>query len=271
MEVSMKKYIGLLLGVLVGFLCLGLADPIAAVTLPDRPAGTSLVDEAAVLTSETIQQINSYNETWSQTEEQVQVAVYLTDSLPMDLESFSNQLFRHWQIGYSGTDKGVLLVIALEDRAFRIETSDQAATQLTDVEAKRILENSREFFRAGDYNSGVLYIVEAIGDRFYGTSLGQNKLSQFHQEEEGAEEEESIFPFVYGLVVLVVLLSLLSKGRKGPGSGGGSGGSDTLLWLLLHSAADHHWSSSDTDHSSWSGGSDWSGGGGGGGGASSGW
>lgn len=37
-------------------------------------------------------------------------------------------------------------MVAIADRAFRIETSDNAATVITDVEAKDILENAREFF-----------------------------------------------------------------------------------------------------------------------------
>ena len=155
--------------------------------IPDRPIDTTVVDDTQLLSSETIAEIDQLNLNWSATEQGLQVGVYMTNSLWTDIESLANETFRQWQVGFSGTNNGILLVIAIEDREFRIETSDNAATVLTDVESKEILENAREFFRQEDYNGGVTYIVQSIGDQFYGTSVGQSQLATL--DERTSEEE----------------------------------------------------------------------------------
>lgn len=230
--------------------------------IPDRPIDTTVVDDTQLLSSETIAEIDQLNLNWSTTEQGLQVGVYMTNRLWTDIESLANETFRQWQVGLSGTNNGILLVIAIEDREFRIETSDNAATVLTDVEAKEILENAREFFRQEDYNGGVTYIVQSIGDQFYGTSVGQRQLATL--EERTSEEEEGFFAFLT-VVVVIIIFVIIEKSSRG---GGGPG---NLLWMLVdnqHHYRNHHSSNSS---SSGFGGGGWSGGGGGGGGASSGW
>lgn len=243
--------------------CLLFAPTLArANQIPDRPTGTTVVDETQLLSSETIAEIDQLNRSWASTEQALQVGVYVTESLSSDIESLANETFRHWQVGFAGTDNGVLLVVAIADRAFRIETSDNAATVITDVEAKEILENAREFFRQEDYNGGVTYIVQSIGDQFYGTSVGQSQLATL--DERTSEEDQGFFAFLT-VVVVIIIFVIIEKSSRG---GGGPG---NLLWMLVddrHHYHNHH--SSNSSSSSFGGGS-WSGGGGGGGGASSGW
>lgn len=264
----MRKRMIWLGGLLVSLLVLFAFFPLhsRADQLPDRPLDTTVVDPQGYLTSDTIAGIDQKNQEWERTGEKLQVGVYVTDHLNDDLESFSNQLFRHWQVGFAGTNNGTLLVVAVDDRQFRIETSDNAATVLTDVEAKEILDNAREFFRQEDYNTGITYIVNSIGDRFYGTDLGAQQLADFKDEEQGTEEDGLLFFFV--IIVVVVILVVIDKSSRG-GRGGGPG---SLLWMWVddYHYTNHHRSNSSSS-SSFGGGGGWSGGGGGGGGASSGW
>ncbi|MGQ7453671.1 TPM domain-containing protein [Streptococcus suis] len=232
--------------------------------IPDRPTGTTVVDETQLLSSETIAEIDQLNRSWASTEQALQVGVYVTESLSSDIESLANETFRHWQVGFAGTDNGVLLVISIADREFRIETSDNAATVLTDVEAKDILESAREFFRQEDYDGGVTYIVQSIGDRFYGTSLGQEQLAAM--EERASAESDSFVLFLI-LILIFIIFGIIDKASRGRGGGPGN-----LLWMLVDDH--HHYHNNHSSHSSSSssfGGGGWSGGGGGGGGASSGW
>lgn len=255
MKAFLRKLIGLVVAVL---LLLGVGQ-FAQAQVPERPIQSTVLDQARVLSQQTIQQIDAENRAWFQTAEQLQIGVLILESLDgQDLETLANATFRKWQIGFSGTDNGVLLVIAMQDRAFRLETSDQAATVLTDVEAKRILDSSRDFFRQGQVDQGVLYIVTAIGDRFYGTSRAQAPLEEEENEQGGFAE--------FLMLLLVVFIIIAS--RSGRGRGGRGGGGDSALWWLLASSSR---SNSRSGSSSSFGGGSWSGGGGGGGGASSGW
>ncbi|HEP1826017.1 TPA: TPM domain-containing protein [Streptococcus suis] len=260
----MKKYLFYLLGFLLLLFSLGQASLARAEGIPARPIGTTVVDETQLLSSETIANIDQLNQTWAASEQQLQVGVYVTESLSNDIESLANATFRDWQVGFAGTDNGILLVIAIADREFRIETSDNAATVLTDVEAKDILENAREFFRQEDYDGGVTYIVQSIGDRFYGTSLGQEQLAAM--EERSSAESDSFVLFLI-LILIFIIFGIIDKASRGRGGGPGN-----LLWMLVDDH--HHYHNNHSSHSSSSssfGGGGWSGGGGGGGGASSGW
>lgn len=259
----MKKYLFYLLGFLLLLFSLGLPSLAQAEEIPARPIDTTVVDETQLLSSETVASIDQLNQTWAASEQQLQVGVYVTESLSRDIESLANETFRAWQVGFAGTDNGILFVIAIADREFRIETSDNAATVLTDVEAKDILENAREFFRQEDYDGGVTYIVQSIGDRFYGTSLGQEQLAAM--EERTSSESDSFVWFMIVILVIIIFM-IIDKSSRG---GGGLG---NLLWMLVDDR--HHYHNNHSSHSSSSssfGGGGWSGGGGGGGGASSGW
>lgn len=258
MKTSLQTFLGLL--VLIFVLC-GLGQEVSAYA-PSRPLDSTVLDQADVLSQETIAQIDAENRAWSHTKEQVQVAVLILDSLDgQDLESLANETFRAWQVGFTGTDNGVLLLIAMEERIFRLETSDQAATVLTDVEAKRILDSSRDFFRQGQVDQGVLYIVTAIGDRFYGTNRAQAPLAE---EEEAASDSGFAELLLFVFIAFVIIASRSGRGRGGRGGGG------DLLWMLLASSNSSGSSRSSRSSGSFGGGG-WSGGGGGGGGASSGW
>ncbi|HEM4055601.1 TPA: TPM domain-containing protein [Streptococcus suis] len=258
----MKKYLFYLLGFLLILFSLGQPNLVGAEGIPPRPIDTTVVDETQLLSSETIANIDQLNQTWAASEQQLQVGVYVTESLSTDIESLANATFRDWQVGFAGTDNGILLVIAIADREFRIETSDNAATVLTDVEAKDILESSREFFRQEDYDGGVTYIVQSIGDRFYGTSLGQEQLAAM--EERTSAESDSFVLFLI-LILIFIIFGIIDKASRGRGGGPGN-----LLWMLVDDH--HHYHNNHSSHSSSSyGGGGWSGGGGGGGGASSGW
>lgn len=258
----MKKGFPWIVGLLLVPLMLLMFTPSVHAQVPARPQESTVLDETDSLSSDTIRAIDSENRAWKSTPEQLQVGVYMTNQLSGDIESLANEVFRKWQVGFSGTNNGVLLVIALEDRKFRIETSDNAATVLTDVKSRRILEDARSFFREGDYDGGVRYIIDAIGDAFYGTNRAQARMDEF-EEEHGEDAVHSFFPI---LIVVIVMIIVLKGGGRG-----GRGGGNPLLWMLLNSSSSSNNHSRSSGSSGFGGGGGWSGGGGGGGGASSGW
>lgn len=234
----------------------------SAYQIPDRPLDTTVLDETHLLSQETIVAIDQLNQGWAATEQGLQVGVFVTTRLSMDIETLANETFRHWQVGFAESNNGILLVIAIEDRVFRIETSDNAATILTDVEAREILDNARGFFRQEDYDSGLSYIVNSIGDRFYGTSVGQSQLAAMEDESTVENGDFAIFLIIILIIIISVIIDKSSRGGGGPGN---------LLWMLVDDGHHYNHHNSSSSSSSSFGGGDWSGGGGGGGGASSGW
>lgn len=139
---------------------IGLAQ--ADLVIPDRPSN-GIYDPNHYLSgavSDKLQELNSKSE--------IQIGIYIVESLNGEsLEELSNTIARSWKIGYSDSNKGALLLIAIKDRKFRIETSNQLAITLTDTKAKKILDASRDKMRAKDYDGAVIDIIQNVSDQEY--------------------------------------------------------------------------------------------------------
>lgn len=100
-----------------------------------------------------------------------QVAVLILSSLEGEpLEEFSHRVATTWKLGRKGTDNGVLLLIALNERKVRIEVGYGLEGTLTDVRSARIIRNDIvPRFRAGDIPGGVRAGTESILKTIEGT------------------------------------------------------------------------------------------------------
>ncbi len=103
-----------------------------------------------------------------------EIAVVTVTSLGGDtVENFANELFQEWGIGKKGTDNGVLLLIAKDDRELRIEVGYGLEPVLTDAQSKQIIERIiTPAFKDGDFDSGIVSGVNAIMAALSGEDLG---------------------------------------------------------------------------------------------------
>ena len=73
------------------------------------------------------------------------------------IESFATALFNNWGVGKSGLDNGVLVLIAFDDRAIRIEVGAGLSDRLPDGQAREIVGGVMvPAFKYGAYRDGVL-------------------------------------------------------------------------------------------------------------------
>ena len=290
-----KKWRGFLL--LLGFVFLFMVGCGAKTSnLPDKPE-RSVVDEAKVLSQDTLAYIDQVNRQLAQTSEQYQIGVYL----PADLKGFSieelaNKVAKKWQVGFSGTNNGILLVVAPNDRKMRIETSNKAAEALPDVAAKRILDSAKSELKAKDYDRAVRLQIQGI-IQYLG--LSDSQLTQLGVTNSARAEHEtalrwsnSPWRFVASAWPLFLILPFgiplgirLLRRRRGAFRWSdddddffdgfwGSGGSGGILggwWTSGSSGSGSSSSGSGSSGSSSGSSGGWGGGGFGGGGASSGW
>ena len=97
-----------------------------------------------------------------------QIAVLILPSTkPETIEQFAVRVQEQWKLGRKGVDDGVLLVVAKDDRALRIEVGYGLEGVLPDAIAKRIIEEDiTPQFRRGDFyagiNDGVTRIIQVI-------------------------------------------------------------------------------------------------------------
>lgn len=158
----MMKKITLILISFLTILLFFIGPAQADLVVPDRPSN-GIYDPNHYLSgvvSDKLQELNSKSE--------IQIGIYIVESLNGEsLEELSNTIARSWKIDYSDYNKGALLLIAIKDRKFRIETSNQLAITLTDTKAKKILDASRDKMRAKDYDGAVIDIIQNISDQEY--------------------------------------------------------------------------------------------------------
>jgi uncharacterized protein len=80
----------------------------------------------------------------------------LPTTKPEAIEQFAVRVQEVWRLGRKGIDDGVLLVVARDDRALRIEVGYGLEGALPDAIAKRIIEEDiTPPFRQGDFYAGI--------------------------------------------------------------------------------------------------------------------
>ena len=266
-----------LLGLLMVFLFL------SAFTAPEKP-DYGIYDPNHYLTEEVVTQIRDLNEANSQKAEKLQIGVYIVDSLEGEsIETVANETARAWKIGYSGDNFGSLIVVAVQDRKSRIETSNNTAIRITDYQTKQIMAASRTDFKTGDYGKGILAIAKALDNQFYrgsgtfssdddssdikrysesisGKKSSRNSNSSSHRK--NSDPMDNVFGvgiIIYFIIVFIAIIRGGGGGRGGDSSGGG-------WWFSDSSDSGSSWSDSGSDSSS-----SWDGGGFDGGGSSDDW
>ena len=265
-----------LLGLLMAFFFL------SAFTAPEKP-DYGIYDPNHYLTEEVVTQIRDLNEANSQKAEKLQIGVYIVDSLEGEsIETVANETARAWKIGYSGDNFGSLIVVAVQDRKSRIETSNNTAIRITDYQTKQILAASRTDFKTGDYGKGILAIAKGLDNQFYrgsGTFPSDDssdikrysesisgKKSSRNSSSSSRRKNSDPMDNVFGVGIIIYFIIVFIAIIRGVGGGRGGGSSDGGWWFSDSSDSGSSWSDSGSDSSS-----SWDGGGFDGGGSSDDW
>ena len=266
-----------LLGLLMAFFFL------SAFTAPEKP-DYGIYDPNHYLTEEVVTQIRDLNESNSQKAEKLQIGVYIVDSLEGEsIETVANETARAWKIGYSGDNFGSLIVVAVQDRKSRIETSNNTAIRITDYQTKQILAASRTDFKTGDYSKGILAIAKGLDNQFYrgtGTFSSDEDSANIKRYSESVSGKKSSrnsssssrrknsdpMDNVFGVGIIIYFIIVFIAIIRGGGGGRGGDSSDGGWWFSDSSDSGSSWSDSGSDSSS-----SWDGGGFDGGGSSDDW
>ena len=265
-----------LLGLLMAFFFL------SAFTAPEKP-DYGIYDPNHYLTEEVVTQIRDLNEANSQKAEKLQIGVYIVDSLEGEsIETVANETARAWKIGYSGDNFGSLIVVVVQDRKSRIETSNNTAIRITDYQTKQILAASRTDFKTGDYGKGILAIAKGLDNQFYrgsGTFPSDDssdikrysesisgKKSSRNSSSSSRRKNSDPMDNVFGVGIIIYFIIVFIAIIRGGGGGRGGDSSDGGWWFSDSSDSGSSWSDSGSDSSS-----SWDGGGFDGGGSSDDW
>jgi uncharacterized protein len=165
----------------------------------------------------------------------VKLGVYILNDYPLDVYDGTKT-----GIGKSGKDNGVLVLVAIEERQWRIEVGYGLEGDLTDAETNLIAQEYLvPAFQEGAYGEGLYYTVVALGEQVPSNNQTDASTARgYYYYESGNEPTQTSTPFwdwsFYGMPLwLIILLALLGvfvpvlggRGRVGGGGRSGGGGS----------------------------------------------
>ena len=208
----MKKLITLLL-----FACF--AQITFAQNILPRPNPPKLVNDVAGVLSPEQREILEQKLVALDDSSSNQIAVVLIPTLDgYPIEEYANKLFREWGIGHKGTNNGVLIIAAINDRKVRIE----------DITASAIYNNEIvPAFKEQNYYRGLDNAINALSK----AAVGEYKIKK---EKKGKSKGKPLFTFL-GMLIFILLVVAGGGGKGGGGSMSRRGYSDVATGMLLGS------------------------------------
>lgn len=218
-------------------LCLlGLITPVAqaADTVLPVPALTAhVIDTTGTLNST---QRRALEDKLSNFEQQngAQIAMLLVPTTqPEDIAAYANRVANAWKIGRRDVGDGVLVLVALKDRALRIEVAKTLEGAIPDLRASQIIDETlTPRFRQNDFAGGLNAAADQLMALIRGENLPPPRAGGFSSGGQGKDFTwTNIGLFLFLVVPLVGSFArrLLGRGGGGLAVGAVVGG---LIWLF---------------------------------------
>lgn len=203
----------------------------------DLPQPTDYVsDFAHVLSPDAVARIDRIC-TQLDNQAHAQIAVVTVRNLDGDdAADFATRLFEKYKIGAKGTDRGVLILLAVDDHKYFINTGYGVEGILPDGKTGDIGRTMVSYLRAGDYDGAVLTSVTGVAQVIADdakVTLDQNDLAQAPApvEHDSINVVKLIFFIIFFILFVAFRLLRFFGGwftggwwGSGPWMGGGYGG-----------------------------------------------
>jgi uncharacterized protein len=146
-----------------------------------------------------------------------QIAVLMLPSTqPEPIEQFSMRVAEAWKIGRKGTDDGVILIVAKDDRRLRIEVGYGLEGAIPDATAKRVISDTiTPRFKAGDFYGGVSAGVDQLIRLVDGEKLPPPSPSGAGQGSVPAQGGMDPFEYLIPGVIFIVVVGSVLKAVLG--------------------------------------------------------
>ena len=242
---------------------------IAAEPVSDLRPTNYVNDFAGVLDASTQASLNNVAKQIDE-KAKAQIAVVTVKSTDgEDITAYAVALYQKWGIGKKGSDRGVLIILAVQDRKYWTTVGYGLEPILPDGKVGGFGREAVPLLRNSDYAGAVSLmtlrvanvIAQDAGITLEGADVPEQRepLAIPHAGPMGIVAVIAVIA-----VVLLILRALSKRGGGGRGGGAGSGFISGLLWSILFNSLSGRGGGS--GGGSWGGGSSWGGGGFGGGG-----
>jgi uncharacterized protein len=168
-----------------------------------------------------------------------QIAVVTVESLgDADIESFAADLFKRWGVGGKSSNRGVLILMSVQERAYRIEVGYGLEPILPDGKVGSFGREAVPLLRQGDYGGAAQLITWRIAETISAdakVTLEQTAPSDLHlkpEPESSPAAPPSSDSIPTGVVITVVVVFLIILGIAF--AIGGWGGVFNVFFFILN-------------------------------------
>lgn len=220
-----------MINVLSYLLVILLATPALAQQLPDPMSPPRLVNDfASVLGADENarleQKLRAYHDSTS-----TQIAVVIVQDLEgYEVVDYAVRLGEKWGVGQQGSDNGIVVLVAIDDRKAAIVTGYGLEGAITDAATRRIRENQMNpNFRNGNFYKGLDEATTSI------IKLASGEFTADDLEPEIPQAAFFIAAFI-GLMFIIFIIALIAAVSRRKRNHIGKKGIDfwTALWLMSH-------------------------------------
>jgi len=224
--------------------------PLAAFAerIQDLPKPTDYVsDFANVLSPQAVERLDRICAELDHSKADAQIAIVTVHNLDgEDAAEYAIQLEDKWKMGKKGSDRGALVLLAVDDHKYRIDVGYGLEGILNDAKLGDIGRAMVPYLRARDYDSAMILAVGRVAQVIAtdaGVTLGEAPVApRGHQRESSGSALAKLIPFLilfllfggFGFLRLLFGVGLVSSalgGRRytgGPFIGGGGWGGGGL-------------------------------------------
>jgi len=150
-----------------------------------------------------------------------QIAVVTIKTLDADqpIDEFATALEDKWKVGPKGTDRGILMLVSMNPRKYRIEVGYGLEGILNDAKVGDIGRAMVPYLSQGDYNTAIPLGVQQIA-RIIATDAGvplnlAQPVHQYHRQQAAPVQITFTELVLGGGVILLILFFLVKTGNTG--------------------------------------------------------
>lgn len=240
----LKKLKFLLISLIVSLLFSSSFITFAETTLPSPTNYKYVNDYVGILTQDEKEKIISIGKELEDKTGAQAVVVIIDSTNGEVISDYALKLFRTWGIGQKNKDNGLLVLVAINDRSWRVEVGRGLEGAIPDALSNRVMQSlATDNFKEGNYGEGILNSYSSFSDLIaeeYNVTL--SKSLNITIPKENNLQKAPLFTSV-GLLGVLLLLDLIFNrgsitllilkilfltggyGRGGRGGRGGMGGS----------------------------------------------
>ena len=196
------------------------AGPEAAADTAIAPASGFVNDRAGVLDEPTAAKLEAFLDQLRRKTGAEFAVLVVRSTAPLDPNDYKVRVFERWGLGRRGVDDGLLMLVALDQRAVRFETGYGLEGVLPDGLQSRIFrQQMAPAFRQGDYAEGITAGVLACAQRIAadkGVTLEWNGRELRYRERSGRG-----LPWWVLLLIVILFWIIVTSVARGGGGGWG--------------------------------------------------